>query len=150
MDLTKDAKNYWDILVLPSFSFRHMIPLSVKAFSRVLTPDWIPRFSRVFEDMDPVLYPIPKNLANRVLAHTVLRCLIKKRGEHLVILTRFIRDLQPKDLGCLHIDHRINHDPTTPDFPFLTHPLSLVGDLNPLPVDSQYNVIREHLRNQFQ
>ena len=87
-------------------------------------------FKRV-EEFIPVIGTICQCPVHRVLLPTVLLGLVEEGNEHLVILYRFIRDLQTENLVGLDIDHEMHLDPTTMNPPFLAHPLSSIRDLDP-------------------
>ena len=75
------------------------------------------------EGFVPVVGPFGEHPVHRMLLAPVLLGQIKEREEHLVVLYRFIGDLQPESLVGLDVDHDVQLYPTAADPPLFAHPL---------------------------
>lgn len=72
---------------------------------------------------------------HRLLLTAVLLSLVEEWGEHLTILHRFVGGLGAEDLVGFKVVHGMHFNPVAPDLPLLSHPPTLVGDLDPGAVD---------------
>jgi len=104
----------------------------------------LPLFEGV-EEFVPVIGTIGEYPVHRVLLAAVLLGLIEERDEHLVVLYRFISDLQTENLVGLDVDHGVHLDPTAADPPLLAHPLPPVRDLDPGAISGDDDILSEEL-----
>jgi len=92
------------------------------------------------EEFIPVIGTIGEHSVHRVLLATVLLDLIQEWREHPVVRHGFLGDLDAENLVGLDVDHRMDFDPATSDFPLLPYPFAPVGDFNPGTVNGDDDV----------